>query len=104
MLDAPTASPFTMISVGGNFGQSMGKLDPVATDEQIAVPSGLAHVNEGIFVSRESDSEEMRAERGEGPGLGIRRRSSRRSETRSEALEGAIEIMRKPSVRRRGVN
>jgi hypothetical protein len=62
-------------------------------------------VNEGLFVPRgESDSEEMRAERGEGLGLGIRRRNSRRSEMRSEALEGAIEMMRKPSVRRRGVN
>jgi boron transporter len=68
LLHAPTASPFTMISVGGNFGQSVGELDPVATGEQTAVPSGSARVNEGPFVPREeSDSEEMRAERGEGP-------------------------------------
>ncbi len=105
LLDAPTASPFTMISVGGNFGQSMAELDPIATGEQTALPSGSASVSEGIFATREeSDSEEVRAERGEGPGLGMRRRSSRRSETRSEALEGAIEMMHTPTVRRRSMN
>lgn len=67
LLDAPTASPFTMISVGGNFGQSTGELDPVATGEQTVVQSGSASVNEGLFIQREeSDSEEVRAERGEG--------------------------------------
>jgi boron transporter len=105
LLDAPTASPFTMISVGGNFGQSMGELNPVATGEQTAVPSGSVSVNEGVFVLREeSDSEEVRAERGEGPGVSMKRRSSRKSETRSEALGEAIEMMQKPNVRRRSVN
>jgi hypothetical protein len=93
--------PFTMISAGGNFGQSMAELDPVPTGEQQAVPSGSASVNDGLFVQREeSDNEEVR----EGPGVGMKRRESRRSETRSEALGEAIEMMQKPGVRRRSVN
>lgn len=87
LLHAPTASPFTMI--WRKLWAECAELDPVATGEQTAVPSGSARVNEGLFVPREeSDSEEMRAQRGEGPGLDIRRRSSRRSETRSETLRG----------------
>lgn len=105
LLDAPTASPFTMISVGGNFGQSMGELDPISTGEQTAVPSGSASVNERLFVLREeNDSEEVRAERGQGPGVGMKRRASRRSESRTEALGESIEMTQKPSVRRRSVN
>jgi boron transporter len=105
LLDAPTASPFTMISVGGNFGQSTAELDPVATGEQTAVPSRSASVNEGLLIQREeSDGEDVRAERGEGPGLSMRRRSIRRSETRSEVLEGVVEMMPKPKVRRHSVN
>lgn len=67
----------------------MEELENVATGGQTAVPSGSVFVNEGLFVREESDSEDDRAERGEGLGLGMRRRSSRKSETRSEALEGA---------------
>jgi boron transporter len=104
LLNAPTASSFTMISVCGNFGQSMGELENVATGEQTAVPSGSAFVNEGLFVQEESDSEDDRAERGEGPRLGMRRRSSRKSETRSEALEGADKIVAKSNMRRHSMN
>jgi boron transporter len=104
LLDEPTASPFTMISVGGNFEQSMGELDVVAIGEQTAVPSGSASVNEGLFVTREEiDSDEVLAEQGESPRIGMERRSSK-SGGRSEGLGEAIEMMQKPTVRRRSVN
>jgi urease gamma subunit len=62
-------------------------------------------VNEGLFVQREeSDSQDVRAEQGEGPRLSMRMRSSRRLETRSEVLEGVVEMMPKSNVRRRSVN
>jgi hypothetical protein len=74
LLDAPTASSFTMISVGGNFGQSMDELDAAPTGEQTAVPSGSASVSEGLFITREGpDSDEVLAERGEGTRIGIKR-------------------------------
>jgi len=62
-------------------------------------------LNEGLFLQREeSDNEEVRAEQGKGPGVGMKRKASKRSETRSEALGEAIEMMQKPSVTRRNVN
>jgi len=106
LLDAPTASPFTMVSVGGNFGE-VGEPGALATGEATAVPSGSASIYEGVFATRtESDNDEALAERGEGMGLGIKRRGSRRMEGRSEELEDEIEMMSNPhhGVRRRSVN
>lgn len=72
-LDAPTASPFTMISVGGNFGED------VDSGEETAVQSG----NEGVLVGDgEGDSDEGAAERGEG----MKRRESWRGEGESGRL------------------
>lgn len=85
ILDAPTASPFTMISVGGNYGESVEDLntgdDQGQSGEQTAVQSG----SEGMLVGNEveEDSDEGRAERGEGPGSGIKRRESWRGGGRS---------------------
>jgi hypothetical protein len=105
LLDAPTASPFTMISVGGSFGQSAVGLDNVTPGEEPAVPSGIETPREGLFITRaDSDSDEGLAERGEGPGVGIKRRGSRKSENKSEALGEATETMRNPGIRRRSVN
>ena len=107
LLDAPTASPFTMVSVGGNFGQEVEDSGVLATGEATAVPSGSASMNEGMFAIRaENDSDEALAERGEGPGIGMKRRGSRRSEGRSEGLSDTIEMVHNPhrGVRRRSVN
>jgi hypothetical protein len=94
-----------MISVGGNFGQSSGDLDAVATGEATAVPSGSASINEGVLATRaDNDSDEALAERGEGPGVGMKRRGSRRAEGRSEDLGEAIEMIRDPMFRRRSVS
>lgn len=54
-LDAPTASPFTMESVGGNFGQVVG---------------GEGVVGEGVVVADQLGIREEMAERGEGLGVG----------------------------------
>ncbi|KAH6684315.1 HCO3 transporter family-domain-containing protein [Halenospora varia] len=91
LLDAPTASPFTMISVGGNFGESVEDLNigGVASGDETAVQSGQVSNNEGMFV--DEDSDEGKAERGEGRGVdagvgssaGMKRRESWRGEGRS---------------------
>ena len=116
VLDAPTASPFTMISVGGNFGESLEDLDGIGVQrsgEETAVPSG----SEGMLVGGDNggdnggDSDEGAAERGEGPGMGMKRRESWRGEGRSgrwaEGRSGrlgeSIE-MQKPGVSRRSVS
>lgn len=98
MLDAPTASPFTMISVGGNFGESLEALDEgggnLRSGDDTAVPSG----SEGMLVGGEGgeeDSREEKAERGEGSGpafggaggRGVKRRESWRGEGRSGRWE-----------------
>jgi hypothetical protein len=100
ILDAPTASPFTMISVGGNYGED-GEAETVATGHS----SGQgASGDEEVFATKGSDSEEA-AERGEGPGEGMKRRGSKRSDRRSEGLEDEIEMISRPqgAVRRRSV-
>lgn len=87
LLDAPTASPFTMISVGGNFGESLEDLDPTMAErggEETAVQSASNTGSEGMLASDvAADSEEAAAERGEGPGAGMKRRESWRAEARS---------------------
>jgi boron transporter len=62
VLDAPTASPFTMISVGGNFGESVEDLagdgEQEGNGEGVLVGGGNGEV--------EGDSDEGKAEMGEG--------------------------------------
>lgn len=69
-LDAPTASPFTMVSVGGNFGED-GDEVAGATAVQSSEAEGDG---EGVLVGEEGEWDVERAqgplERGEGPGLG----------------------------------
>ncbi len=100
LLDAPTASQFTMISVGGNFGESMEDAGtPMdGNEDDTAVPSGVetpANMDGGLFATRvENDRDECRAERGEGLGVGLKRRGSRWSEGRTE-VGLVIEMMRR---------
>jgi len=100
LLDAPTASPFTMISVGGNFGEDLDEVAEmqVASGEDTAVPSG--NISEAILVD---DSGEAAAERGEGPGAGMKCRESWRAEGRSGRLDVSIE-MGSPGMSRRSVS
>lgn len=107
LLDAPTASPFTMVSVGGNHGQETEDIDVAANKDITAPRNGSASIDDAVFATRaESDSDEALAERGEGPGIGMKRRGSKRSDRISEGGEDAIEMMRNPNhgVRRRSVN
>jgi len=70
VLDAPTASPFTMISVGGNFGEEVDQQSVNGSGAETAIPS--ASGSQGILVGDaegEGDSDSGKAERGEGPGL-----------------------------------
>jgi hypothetical protein len=109
LLDAPTASPFTMISVGGNFGESLEDVRVGGqSGEDTAVPSG----SEGMLVGGnegEGDSDEGAAERGEFPGVGMKRRESWRGEGRSgrwdsRASRGESFEMRRPGISRRSVS
>lgn len=54
ILDAPTASPFTMISVGGNYGESEEEDGVVGSGQETAVQSGLqsgmGSDGEGVLV------------------------------------------------------
>ena len=78
LLDAPTASPFTMISVGGNHGEEEEEEDPQPTPgpsgEDTAIPSRDEMESENTPIGD-------LAERGEipiaGGGSGTRRRTSR---------------------------
>ena len=68
LLDGPTASPFTMVSVGGNFGEG-------ASEEVVGGGEGARQGgSEGILV----ESDEAKAERGEGMSIerGMKRRGS----------------------------
>ena len=109
LLDAPTASPFTMISVGGNFGESLEDLDPTMqgmSGDETAVQSASNTGSEGMLVGDTAeDSDEGRAERGEGPGTGRKRRESWRGEGRSGRW-GEVESyeMQKPGMSRRSVS
>ncbi|ESZ93012.1 hypothetical protein SBOR_6583 [Sclerotinia borealis F-4128] len=103
VLDAATASPFTMISVGGNHGEVI---------EEDGLSASADAVEEGMLVGGTSeedggngkrvletdgDSDEGRAERGEfqasGPGTGMtRRRESWKGEGRSGGLGEGMEL------------
>ncbi|KUJ19783.1 anion exchange family protein [Mollisia scopiformis] len=114
VLDQPTASPFTMVSVGGNYGEDVdvdvrdgGDGMVPNSGEETAVQSG----SEGVLVGGSGDrdgeeSEEARAERGEG----MKRRDSWRLEGRSGRWAGegsgggeSYEMM-KPGMMRRSVS
>ncbi|TAQ84563.1 hypothetical protein B7494_g7110 [Chlorociboria aeruginascens] len=92
LLDAPTASPFTMISVGGNYGES---LDAEEVDDVQGKAEEVGR-SEGVFIDTQEDSDEGAAERGEG---GLKRRESR-GEGRSDRLGRSVE-MQTPGMRRR---
>ncbi|KAI6712434.1 inorganic anion exchanger [Diplocarpon mali] len=112
VLDAPTASPFTMISVGGNYGEDgeeeNGGLG--ASGGQTAVQGGEGNEHEGVLVGGKdaNDSDEGRAERGEGSGLGMKRRESWRGEGRSGRWKGSAENFelqeQRPRVGRRSAS
>jgi hypothetical protein len=103
LLDAPTASPFTMISVGGNHGEDLEEDFNVGTGqrsgEETVVPSG----SEGMLVGNDGDSDEGAAERGEGSGAGMNRRESWKAEGRSGRWGESFE-MQKPGMSRRSVS
>jgi hypothetical protein len=109
-LDAPTASPFTMISVGGNFGESVDDLNAsnAQGNGEETTPSG--EVSEGMLVGKvdvDNNSDECRAERGEGPGIGssrMKRRESWKSEGRSGRWRESIEMQTPKGVSRRSVS
>lgn len=93
LLDKPTASPFTMVSVGGNFGEE---------DEGDSSPSaGSESPGQGVLVGDESD--EAAAERGEGSGVGMKRRESWLAEGRSGRVWESIE-MQTSDMRRRSIS
>jgi len=91
-LDQPTASEFTMVSVGGNYGE---EIDEEAETTAVQTPS------EGVLVS---ESEEAAAERGEGAGIGMKSRENWRSEGRNGRLGGSIEMQSPAGVNRRSVS
>lgn len=108
-LDAPTASPFTMISVGGNFGESATDFNPDVAREQTqgtVVPGFEANSSQagilGEDIRNSEDSDEGLAERGEGPGAGINHREGWRKDGRAE-VEESIE-MHRPGMNRRDVS
>jgi hypothetical protein len=82
VLDAPTASPFTMVSVGGNHGEES---DMENLNDRVTPDNGRA----GVLGQIESSSEEA-AERGEGGGA--RRRESWRAEERSGQVGESLEM------------
>lgn len=95
ILDAPTASPFTMVSVGGNHGEDGEEEESGETTE---VPSGTGSTVEDLFRGGQGVApgrREEAAERGEAAGaggLGMKRRGSRMSEGRSGKLGDSIEM------------
>lgn len=97
-LDAPTASPFTMISVGGNYGEDVDE-ELLPTEEATAVPTP----SEGV-LGDVIEEEAAAAERGEGPGTGMKRRESWRSEGRSGRWGESIEMQKPAGVSRRSVS
>jgi len=97
VLDAPTASPFTMISVGGNYGEDV--------DLSESTSSGASGAGtEGMLVGG-VDAEQAAAERGEGAGAGMKRRDEgRRDEGRRGRGQESIEMQRIPGVSKRSVS
>jgi hypothetical protein len=96
VLDAPTASPFTMISVGGNFGEDDEVFGNEGDGVETVVPSGSNTGSEGMLVGD-------LAERGEGVG------EMRSESARGEGREGRWGVgegieMQKPGMSRRSVS
>ena len=91
LLDAPTASPFTMESVGGNFGEH---IDTLSGAEEV-----LGRVNRS-----ESDKDDSieRGEAGDRENKGLHRRASFRSDA-NEAGSENIELQRS-EVNNRGLS
>ena len=88
ILDGPTASPFTMESVGGNYGE-----DTSASNVHGRNSGGVG----GVLVEADS-SDDAAAERGEGPGIGVvsaggvgRRASWRRSGSTGRGSAGRVD-------------
>lgn len=87
ILDAPTASPFTMISVGGNFGEDTeDDLHPTheQSDEEATTPSSKDTESDGMPIGDLTERGEARRFDG---GSGTRRRSSRVVEDRSIEMQ-----------------
>ncbi|KAL3425865.1 anion exchange protein 4 protein [Phlyctema vagabunda] len=106
LLDAPTASPFTMISVGGNFGESLDDLDSSsggATTNETNTAGPSTSTSQGILVNKGADTDEGLAERGEVPGSGMKSRESWRAEGRSGRPAESIEL-RQPGMSHRSVS
>ncbi|RDW70198.1 hypothetical protein BP5796_08595 [Coleophoma crateriformis] len=106
LLDAPTASPFTMISVGGNHGEKIE--DDLGSKDQNGFGSGTTTEGPSTSTSQAllgggEDTIEGLAERGEGPGARMKRRESWRSDGRSGNIVESIE-MQKPGMRRRSMS
>lgn len=109
LLDGPTASPFTMISVGGNYGEDVEVDDVVGDEDQGSgeTVGNAGSVSEGKLVGKidGDDSDEGRAERGEGPGISgqsERQRKRGGSWREGEGLGESIEMV--GGVRRRSVS
>ncbi|TGO66352.1 hypothetical protein BOTNAR_0063g00340 [Botryotinia narcissicola] len=103
VLDGATASPFTMISVGGNHGEEIEE-EGLSTGADVGREGVLTNNHSGEsggngkgVLETEGDSDEGRAERGEfpagGPGSGmVRRRESWKGEGRSGGLGEGMEL------------
>ncbi|TVY52171.1 putative transporter [Lachnellula cervina] len=101
VLDAPTASPFTMVSVGGNFGESVGDLTMAGGNGDGNGGSSGEGVLVGGVNGEEENSDEGKAERGEG----VKRRESWRAEGRSGRWEaGESYEMQNRGMSRRSVS
>lgn len=92
LLDAPTASPFTMNSVGGNHGQSSD--DMINGDETIAVAkTGNGDTNGSASDAAERGLAPGQPGHGDGPSRRNRRRTSKNSDERRE-----IELRKLPNA------
>jgi hypothetical protein len=87
VLDAPTASPFTMESVGGNFGENVD----VGNDSTPTLDGGNGEEDEIV-------------ERGEANSKMTRRRTSFRNKTRDDAFEMQRLGSRSREIRRRSTS
>jgi hypothetical protein len=97
VLDAPTASPFTMISVGGNFGEGTEDLHPTheQSDEESTTPSSKDTESDGMPIGDLTERGEARRLDG---GSGTRRRPSRVVEDGSIEM-GALGMNRRSGSR-----
>ena len=94
VLDGPTASPFTMISVGGNYGEDAEDLSTGSGSGRLGEEDSLPRSGEGFLVGGKG-SNEAGPERGEESGTGMKRRESWRAEGRSGRWQESIEMSRR---------